>query len=102
VRHGVLVEGHSKPLYGLKLAVVDHLSGRSGYDMLFAIKMLHFQSDTSECLKESNFLDKDKISASALEGIMFFYFDANVDIASNDARLNKANLTYSSFYPVKI
>ena len=64
--------------------------------------MLHLHSDTSECLQESNFFDHNQISPSALECIVFFNLNANIDITSNDTGLNRPKNTYSSFYPVKM
>lgn len=57
--------------------------------MLLAIQMLDLDSNSSQCLKKGDLFDDDQICSSSLEGFVLLDLDTNVDISSDDARLNR-------------
>lgn len=62
--------------------------------MLLAIQMLDLDSNSGQCLEESYLFDDDQICSSSLEGVVLLDLDTNVDISSNNARLNRLICTY--------
>ncbi len=74
--------------------MVQDLSRCSGNGVDFPIKVLDIHGDSSECLKKRYLLYDHEISSSALEQRVTFNFDADVDVTSNDARLNQLTSTY--------
>lgn len=62
--------------------------------MLLSIQMIEFNRNSGQSLQKWYFFDMDEISSSSVEKLMFFYFDAHIDISCNYAGLNEFKSTY--------
>lgn len=102
VGHWVFVERQAQSFGGLEFLMVEDFSRRSSDDVLLAVQVLDLDGDSGQCLKQSNLLDDDQVRSSSLEGLVLLDLDTHVDVARDDARLNRWIRTYSSFSPVKM
>ena len=102
MRHGIFVKRHAKVFDRFKLLIMKDFSRSSSNSVLLAIEMRKLHSDSSEGFKERNLLDVNKVSSSSFIDRVLFNLDPDVNISSNDARLNSKLSTYSLCSPVKI